>query len=75
MATLTYWIAPYWRDPAYSIVGKTKKAVIEQLAQIDEEQRETYDPVEKRVLYYKDAFDMFDYLTGEGGGRFAGEKQ
>jgi hypothetical protein len=72
MATLTYWIAPLWRDPVYSLVGKTKKAVKEQLDQMSEEDREYYDPIEKRVIYYKDAFDLFDYISGEGGGRFAG---
>jgi len=70
MATLTYWIAPLWRDPAYSIVGKTKKSVLERLAQFDD--TEGFDPVEKRVIEYKDAFDLFDWCTGEGGGRLCG---
>jgi hypothetical protein len=72
MAKLTYWIAPLPHDPVYSLVGKTKKAVQEQLAQLSDP--EEYAPIEKRVLPYKDAFDLFDYLTGEGGGRFAGYK-
>lgn len=70
MAKLTYWVAPLWRDPAYSLVGKTKKAVQAQLAQVSDP--ESYDEVQKRVIYYKDAFDLFDHVSGEGGGRFAG---
>jgi hypothetical protein len=72
MATFTYWVAPLWRDPAYSIVGKTKKAVKEQLDQVSDP--ENYDAIEKRTFNYKDAFDMFEFLTGEGGGRITGLK-
>lgn len=75
MAKLTYWIAPLYNDPTYSLVGKTKKAVLEQISAMEEQYRSDYEPIEKRVIYYKDAFDLFDYVSGEAGGRFAGAKE
>ena len=67
MAKLTVWIAECIDDNvAYSIIGKTKKEVLEKL------ERTTcgrYAPVVKQEIYYKDAFDLFDLLTGEEGGR------
>jgi hypothetical protein len=70
MATLKYWIAPLYRDPAYSLIGKTKKEVIAQLAQVSDP--ESYEEIHQRIIEYKDAFDLFDQVSGEGGGRFAG---
>jgi hypothetical protein len=32
----------------------------------------TFDPIVKKTIQYKDAFDLFDYLTSEDGGRTAG---
>jgi hypothetical protein len=72
MAKLVYWIAPLYNDPTYSLVGKTKKAVLEQINAMEEKYRSDYEPIEKRVIYYKDAFDLFDHVSGEDGGRFAG---
>jgi hypothetical protein len=66
MAKLVYWVAVRTDDsPCYSIIGKTKKEVVERVKDSFGE----YEPVVKRELYYKDAFDLFDWATGEGGGR------
>jgi len=66
MAKLVYWIAERTDDhPCYSIIGKTKKSVLEQIKHSFGE----YEPVVKKELYYRDAFDLFDQVTGEGGGR------
>jgi hypothetical protein len=64
---LTYWIAENEEEPCYSVIGKTKRAVIEQI----ESRRSLgdYSPIEKKVIIYKDAFDLLDMLTGEMGGR------
>jgi hypothetical protein len=78
MAKLTYWIAPRLDDGiCYSLIGKTKKAVQQQLDQITQEQKgspwaASFGPIEKRIVKYKDAFDLFDWCTGEGGGRDCG---
>lgn len=70
---LRYWVAVHRYDSqCYSLIGKTKKSVIEQLNALDERDRDNYDPPELRVLYYKDAFDLLDILTCEGGGRGSG---
>lgn len=64
---LTYWIAERLDDaPCYSLIGKTKKSVVEQIAQ---NPHGTYGEVEKKEIHYADAFDLFDKLTCEGGGR------
>ena len=66
MATLTYWVATRTDDSdAYSIIAKTKKEAQRQLS----EAYGKFDPIEKRTIYYKDAFDLFDQATCEGGGR------
>jgi len=72
MATLTYWIAERTDDGAcYSLIGKTRKSV---QAQLDERDwsHATFEPIVKKTIEYKDAFDLFDYLTSEAGGRTAG---
>ena len=67
MATLTVWIAVRTDDNScYSLIGKTKKSVQEQL----ETAYGSYEPIEKKVIYYKDAFDLFEKVTGEDGGRY-----
>ena len=71
MATLTYWYSKCLDDAdAYSIIAKTKR---EALALRDQYGHDRFGSVVKRTLYYKDAFDLFDYATGEGGGRNTGE--
>ena len=70
MAKLTYWVAECLDDnPCYSIIGKTKKEVV---AKVSECRYGEYAPVVKKELFYKDAFDLFDWVTGEGGGRTCG---
>jgi hypothetical protein len=71
MATLTYWYCECIGDSdVYSIITKTKKeAVAKRLAD-----GESYSkPPVKKTLNYADAFDLFDWSTGEGGGRGCGE--
>ena len=71
MAKLIYWVAPcQYDDRCYSLVGKTKKDVAERVAR--EWNPKGYGPIEKREIYYKDAFDLFEQLTGEGGDRLWG---
>jgi hypothetical protein len=80
MATLTYWVAECLNDnQCYSLIGKTRKAVQAELNTIygayhkdetPEWQRTKYGPIEKKEIIYKDAFDLFDWATGEGGGRY-----
>lgn len=64
---LTYWIAECLNDaPCYSLIGKTKKSVVEQ---VEQNPHGRYAAPIKREIEYKDAFDLFEMLTGEGGGR------
>lgn len=68
---LTYWYAECLDDSqCYSAIAKTKKAVI---AHVAEHLHTKFGPVEKRELEYRDAFDLFEYVTGEGGGRSCGD--
>lgn len=70
MPKLTYWCAERTDDnPCYSIVGKTKKEVLEQVAN---NPHATYEPVKKLTIIYRDAFDLFDQATSEYGGRMCG---
>ena len=63
---LTYWLAQQHDDhECYDIVARTRK---EAIAQMSESRRE-FEPPVKREIRYKDAFDLFEQLTGEGGGR------
>ena len=71
MANLTYWYAECIGDSdAYSIVAKTKK---EAIAQREERGADSYREPIKKTLFYKDAFDLFNWATGEGGGRGCGD--
>lgn len=70
MATLSYWYAENLSDnDCYSIIAKTKKAAV---AAVAENSHAEFAPVERRVIHYKDAFDLFEQATAEGGGRGAG---
>jgi hypothetical protein len=70
MATLTYWYAECLDDAdAYSIIAKTKK---EAAAQRLERGAERFAQPVKKVLQYRDAFDLFYWSTSEGGGRGCG---
>jgi len=71
MAKLTYWVAECETDhQCYSIIARTKKDALAQLEAVDKCNR--YGPVHKRFIDYKDAFDLFDWCTSEGGGRVYG---
>ena len=71
MATLTYWYCERTTDSdCYSIIAKTKK---EAQAMRQEQGEQYYEPPVKKTLHYKDAFDLFDWATGEGGGRGCGD--
>jgi hypothetical protein len=70
MATLTYWYCASIGDAdVYSIIAKTKK---DALAKREEYGVNEYEPPVKKTLDYKDAFDLFDWATSEGGGRGCG---
>lgn len=66
MMKLTYWVAPCLNDSdVYSIIAKTKR----ECQRLAEEHGGSFGAVEKRSIYYKDAFDLFDQATCEAGGR------
>jgi hypothetical protein len=68
---LTYWYAECLTDSdCYSIIAKTKRRANE----LREGRERDFGPVEKRVIDYADAFDLFEQVSGEGGGRGAGHK-
>lgn len=68
MPKLTYWVASVIDDAdCYSIIGKTRKSVLEQIEQVSSPER--YETPVKKDIYYKDAFDLFAWVTSEGGGR------
>lgn len=72
MKAFTYWIARCKDDhECYSIIGRTKRAVMRQLAERSDQG--SFEPVEKRVIRYTGLFDFFNLVTGEGGGRNIGE--
>lgn len=63
---LTVWIAEQNSDSTcYNIVGKTKKEVLHRVAN----HGGAFEAPVKVVIEYKDAFDLFERLTDEGGGR------
>lgn len=64
---LTVWIATQEGDSqCYNIVARTKKEALEQMRH-----RGFFDFAAPRkvVIEYKDAFELFTMVTGEGGGR------
>lgn len=67
MAKLTFWIAEQHDDAdCYNLVARTRKALLEMVSDRPDIK---YDAPKKIEVFYKDAFDLFDYLTSEGGGR------
>lgn len=69
---LTYWYSQCNDDhDCYSIITKTRK---EANALREEYGADRFEPVEKKVIDYKDAFDLFQQVTGEGAGRGWGYK-
>ena len=68
MANLTVWIAVQHDDAdCYNVIGRTRKAVLAELCARPDSKR--FDEPKKVVIQYKDAFDLFSWLTSEGGGR------
>lgn len=68
---LTIWTIKETSDigdfDAYSLIARTKKEV---LAQYWQEFSTSLEPIiQKKVIEFKDSFDLFDLATGEGGGR------
>ena len=70
MAKLVYWYAQCLDDAeAYSIVARTKK---DAKAQKIQRGADRFGELERKEFEYKNAFDLFEYATGEGGGRGMG---
>ena len=68
MANLTVGIAVQHSDSdCYNVIGRTRKAVLEQLEKRSDAKH--FSCPKKMVIQYKDAFDLFDWVTSEGGGR------
>lgn len=66
-----YWIAEHKTDnPCHSLIGRTKKEVVEQLQRVDCPR--DFAPPMQREIPYDDLFDFFDWVTGEGAGRACG---
>ena len=75
MATLTYWYCACTDDSdAYSIIAKTKKHAMQQLAERSFG-ADRFEPPIKKTIHYKDAFDLFEWCTSEGGGRGCGSSE
>lgn len=72
MPKLTVWIAEQGDDhPCYNLIGRTRKSVKEQIAEriAQGDRADRYEAPVKVEIEYRDAFDLFDRLTCEGGGR------
>ena len=77
MAKLTFWIAEQHDDSdCYNLVARTRKDLIAKVRDYTgKDQYPTnahqgrHDAPKKVVVEYKDAFDLFDLLTSESGGR------
>jgi len=67
---LSYWISPCLNDSsAYSIRAKTKKEVVAQMKERNEEADGCrYGPVKKVTIEYKDAFDLMLACSDESRG-------
>ena len=75
MAKLVVWIARQDDDSScYNVVAKTRKACLEMVAATvaqwgNPSEAPVYEAPIKREFDYKDAFDLWQQATGEGGGR------
>lgn len=71
MKTFSYWIAECLNDSeCYSVIGRTKKEVRTQLDQRSD--RDSFGDIKKKSIKYTDVFDLFEWVTSEGGGRNCG---
>ena len=67
MKKLTVWLSEQEQDnQCYNIVARTRREALEQIKQRN---WTTWSKPKKVVVEYKDAFDLFEWVTGEGGGR------
>ncbi len=67
MAKLTLWRIQNTEDSeSYSIIAKTMKDALDQLGSYPLKHEMI---LEKVVIEYASAFDLFDLVSGEGGGR------
>jgi hypothetical protein len=75
MSKLTYWTIQHQTDAdCYSPIAKTKNELYKLLLDLDVDLEDFRKPdgtfqVEKRIITYEGAFDLFDQVTDEGGGR------
>ena len=75
MAKLVVWIARQDADSScYNLVSKTRKACLGLVAATvakwgNPSEAPIYEPPVKREIHYKDAFDLWQQATSEGGGR------
>lgn len=72
MRKLTYWYcASIDQAECYSIIAKTKREAARMRLV---EGADYYELPEKRVLEYRNAYDLFYWATSEAGGRGCGAK-
>jgi hypothetical protein len=73
MARLIIWIAAQNQDSgAYNLISKTKKGLLDKISESKiSSPHMIFEEPKKTVIQYKDAFDLFDQCTGEGGGRYS----
>jgi hypothetical protein len=70
MPKLTYYYAERLDDSdCYSVVSETLRGA---RAQVAASGHAEYGPIEKKVLTYRNAFDLFTWIASEGGGHGAG---
>ena len=63
MKKLVIWSAEVQGDSfVYNIIAKTKKDCLRQIA---EHPHNSYDKPIKKVIQFKDAFDLYDMATGD----------
>ena len=71
MKTFCYWVAECKDDAVcYSAIGRTRKECIGYMS--EHGGPGIFEKPVRRAVAYKDLFDFFAAVTGEGGGRMAG---
>ena len=66
MAKLYYWVSECHSSDDFSVVGKTRKEVIKKLKQDGNLGSPDYATCVRKVIDYKDAFDLFEWSTALG---------
>ncbi len=65
---LVYWIAESYENSAYSIRGKRRRDVVDELiAQGFIPNSDSHGPIHKVTVEYDNAFDLLQQCLGEGG--------